>query len=705
MTFIAVASVLAALVADSVRNITSDADRIDDVRAVSAGASAVGALKKQMGGTVRDNAFWDEAYRKVQSPGRDAWIVDNWGSTTLEYPLYDTAIVVDPTGATVMAYESGEAIGGSVEQRFGESGAALVEAARATGEVPVHFLRSEQGIVLAGAATIRPVSADITFDNSSLHVLLFAKHLSAGLVATIASDFSLGGLVLDRQPNPSRLMTPLDDARGETVGYLTWPRQQPGSKSYVAARPQLFAAAIILIVYLTALGVVALLTIRNLRAGEIVSRYKATHDALSGLWNRAGLLENLGEQKANAAESGAVVQLCLIDLDGFKGVNDAWGHAVGDGLIAAVAGRLSVSMPQQAIVARLGGDEFSVVLAGSPEELARIDVPGAIQKCLCGKFRIGERSIEIGASVGMTTSAGGATEAHELLRQADIALYRAKDHGRGVSVTFDVRFDEELQRVTRLEGRLRQTLARNELGVAFQPLVYSNGRGICGVEALARWVLPNGDTIGPDVFVPLAERSGLIDVLGRQILEKATRQALQWPGLSLAVNVSPIQLRSPCFVHDVLEVLSAVSFPPTRLTLEITEGALISSPDQARRAISGLKAAGVKVALDDFGCGYASIGTLREFGFDRMKVDRSLIAALDTEANGGKVLQATVALANALDIPVTAEGIETHEQATLVRLSGCDELQGYLFSRPLSAEQISLRYFPDEPSGSASTSA
>lgn len=488
-------------------------------------------------------------------------------------------------------------------------------------------------------------------------------------------------------------MTPLDGAQGETVGYLTWPRQQPKRKSYRAAKPQLIAAALVLIVYLAALGLVALLTIRNLRKGEIASQYKATHDVLSGLWNRAGLMENLGEERSGAAKSGAVVQLCLIDLDGFKGVNDAGGHGVGDSLIAA---RRGAADPVDASTSRRRAsprDEFAVVLTGRPDEPADADVPGAIQKCLRREFRIGERTIEIG--VGVTVSAGGATEAPELLRQADIALYRAKDQGRGVSVTFVSSFEDEVRKSADLEGQLRRTLARNELGIAFQPLVRSDGHGICGVEALARWVLPNGDIVGPDVFVPLAERSGLIDVLGRQILEKAATEALGWPGLALAVNISPLQLRSPCFVHDVLAVLAAVSFLPTRLTLEITEEVLISSPDQARRAIADLKCAGVKVALDDFGCGYASIGTLREFGFDRMKVDRSLSAALDTEANAGRVLQATVALANALDIPVTAEGIETDEQAALVRLSGCDELQAYLFSRPLTGEQISVRYFAD----------
>lgn len=691
--FIAVACLIGALVADSIHDITTKSDEIDDARAVSAAASAVNAMKKQLEGTIRDNAFWDDAFRTMSSSDRDEWITENWGATTEAYPLYDTAIVVDGSGKSVMAYENGAPLDGSISEHFGEGLVSLIATARTTEGVPVHFVRNGEGVVLMGAAAIIPSAVDIPYDKATLHVLLFGRHLTPDLIAEMGRDFSLNGLALDASPDVSRLTTSLEDVTGKVVGYLAWPRLAPGSKSYLEARPQLVAAGLVLVLFLGGLGYVAFLTIRNLRAGEILSRHKATHDFLSGLWNRAGLLENLGTERISASEHGTVVQLCLIDLDGFKAVNDAWGHGVGDSLIVAVADRLSNAMPHDAVVARLGGDEFAIVLTDTAEALAAADLPQAIQGCLAHVFDIDGRAIEIGASVGVTRSEGGQTEATEILRQADIALYHAKDSGRGVSVAFDRSFDDQINRMAELEGQLRHTLARGEIGIVFQPLVYSDGREICGVEALARWQPPDGSLIGPDTFIPLAERSGLIDILGRQILEKAVSAAASWPGLALAVNVSPLQLKNPRFVQNMLEVLALASFEPSRLTVEITEGILITNPEQAHRAITGLKAAGIKVALDDFGCGFASIGTLREFGFDRMKVDRSLIVALENQANAGMVLQATIALARALDIPVTAEGIETEEQAMMVRLSGCDELQGYLFSRPLNADQVTERYF------------
>ncbi len=297
---------------------------------------------------------------------------------------------------------------------------------------------------------------------------------------------------------------------------------------------------------------------------------------------------------------------------------------VGDMVSAtvAVADRLSHMMPNGAIIARLGGDEFAIVLTETVQALETADLPRRIHQCLARVFDIDGRTIEIGASVGVAESSGGTIAASELIRQADNALYRAKDSGRGVSIIFKPSFDDETRRVAQLEGQLRQTLANDEIGIVFQPLVHSDGRGICGVEALARWQPSEGTTIGPDIFIPLAERSGLIETLGQQIMTKAVRAAAQWPGLGLAVNVSPLQLKNPRFVRQVLDILARASFEPSRLTIEITEGVLISNPDQAHRAIKGLKAAGIKIALDDFGCGFASIGTLRAFGFDRMKVDR-----------------------------------------------------------------------------------
>lgn len=691
--FILVAAVLGRLVAGSINTLTTTADAIDDGRAMHATAGALQSLRKQLGATLRDNAYWDDAFEQINSDARVDWTVENWGSTTADYPLYDTAIVVDSHNLPVIAYRNGMPMDVPPGQFF-TSFEPLLNAARRAGSsdpVPVHFAHSSAGTALIGAAAIQPFERDPFSKPEDFYVLVFAKHITPQVVAEISESFNIAGLSLDAYPIPGRLEAMLTDVVGNRVAVFTWPSEAPGTKSYAMVKGDLQAAGAVLALFLCGIGAAGAITVRNLKASESRSRYKALHDALTGLLNRAGLLESIASTSANSNDVD--IKLHFIDLDGFKAVNDAWGHSVGDDLIVAVAHRLTDALPENAVIARLGGDEFGVVTIENPLLLPTLDVGQQIQVALATVFEIGGRTIEIGASVGVAISPSGEVETGELIRRADIALYRAKDIGRGVIVEFEDSFDDDTNRQAALEAQLRTTLTNGGIDVSFQPLIDARSGAICGVEALARWVTEGGDRIGPDVFIPLAERSGLIDLLGMQVLKKSLEAAASWPGISLAVNVSPLQLKNPRFVKQVTDALALARFDPSRLSIELTEGVLISNPGQARRAIDGLKAAGIKIALDDFGSGFASIGTLRQFGFDRMKVDRSLIVALDHDQNAGAVLHATIALANSLDIPVTAEGIETEAQAQVLRVSGCEALQGYLFSKPISAEQLTDAYF------------
>lgn len=693
--FIVVGSVLAGLVARSITTLTTTADAIDDGRARHAAAAALQSLRKQLGATVRDNAYWDDAFKQVNSDARVSWTVENWGSTSADYPLYDTAIVVDSRNAPVIAYRNGTPMDVPPSQFF-DGFDALLKAARQAGPsdpVPVHFVHSSAGTALIGAATIQPFELDPAIKPETLYVLVFAKHITPQVAAEISESFSIAGLSLDAHTAPGRSEALLTDVLGNRVAVFSWPPEAPGTKSYAMIEGDLRTAGIVLVLFLCGIGAAGAVTVRNLKASESRARYRSLHDALTGLLNRAGLIESIAGASGVAKVNEAVVRLHFIDLDGFKGVNDAWGHAVGDELIVAVAHRLINALPENAIIARLGGDEFAVATLENPHLPSASDIGRQIQIALTRVFEIGGRTIEIGASVGVADSPNGEIETGELIRRADIALYRAKDLGRGGAVVFEDSFDHDNKRLADLEAELRSTLMNGGIDVSFQPLIDARSGAICGVEALARWVTERGHRIGPDIFIPLAERSGLIDLLGFQVLKKSLEAAASWPNIGLGVNVSPLQLKNPRFVKQVIDALESAEFDPSRLSIELTEGVLISNPDQARRAINGLKAAGIKIALDDFGSGFASIGTLRQFGFDRMKLDRSLIVALDHDENGGAVLQATIALANALDIPVTAEGIETEAHATAVRLSGCDSLQGYLFSRPISADQVTEAYF------------
>jgi predicted signal transduction protein with EAL and GGDEF domain len=362
---------------------------------------------------------------------------------------------------------------------------------------------------------------------------------------------------------------------------------------------------------------------------------------------------------------------------------------VGDELIRLVAACLSKFSPSGSIVARLGGDEFAIAQI---EPWDGILLSEDVLSMLAAPFEIGGRTIEIGASIGIASVGNEAITALELMRRADIALYSAKESGRGRAVSFAQELDADRQRLGELEEKLRNAIADKQITVAFQPLFDAQSGELRGVEALARWLQPTG-SVSPDVFIPLAERSGLIDVLGFDVLSVAIDHAKQWPNLGLSVNVSPVQLRNPHFSGDVAALLRSKEFEPARLTLEITEGVLMSNPEQAKRSIDALKDVGIKFALDDFGCGYASIGALRQFGFDRMKIDRSLVTALDGEDPVGAVLKATISLATALNIPVTAEGIETERQAETLRRSGCDQLQGFLLGKPMKADELDVVFF------------
>jgi diguanylate cyclase (GGDEF)-like protein len=677
--FIAMTLVLSGLVAHVVSTMRTSANEIDDRRAVKAAEAAIAAFKDKLAATVRDNAVWDDAYAAVNSAEALAWIHENWGQTSADYALYDGVIVTRADGSVLAAYQKGRDF--DPPQKFGPQLAEQARTAAHPGLEPsINVYKTDDGITVVGTQAIQPFAVSASIKGYS--TLTFFKKLSSEVLVQLAVEHQLDDLSLKYALPANRLNVNLKDVEGNVAAYLTWPSKAPGNQVYEQVYPYIAAAIVLLVLFLAAVFVAGNVEIARLRRFADEAHLEATHDSLSGLLNRSGLLHTLDGVIRGLKERQSL-KLYLIDLDGFKAVNDAWGHAVGDELIRLVAQALSQSHAEVMAAARLGGDEFALVQLGLAEPAV---VTQAVLNIVAAPFAINGRTIEVGASIGVVV-ATGPVEPLELLRRADMALYRAKEDGKGRAVTYQTHLDEERQRMAELEDMLRAAIDNGDIEPVFQPLVSATTGQLQGVEALARWH-PSSGSVSPEIFIPLAERTGLIDRLGTQMLQKSIGAVSSWNEINLAVNVSPIQLCNPGFALELIALLKQEDFDPDRLTLEITEGVLMSNPDQARRAIRALRKIGVRFALDDFGCGYASIGALRQFGFDRMKIDRSLVSAIDQESNGMEILKATISLASALRIPVTAEGIETTRQFEILRDTGCDQLQGFLVGEPMTQDKL-----------------
>jgi diguanylate cyclase (GGDEF)-like protein/PAS domain S-box-containing protein len=409
----------------------------------------------------------------------------------------------------------------------------------------------------------------------------------------------------------------------------------------------------------------------------------AFHDALTGLPNRAVFTDHLARIVAKSGECDEPVAVLCIDLDGFKAVNDIYGHPAGDALLIAVAQRLRAAVRGHELVARLGGDEFAVVQAGGQQPDHAGLLAGRILEALVEPFALGSDIVRISGSVGVALFPADAADPESLVKNADMALYRAKAEGRGTVRFYEAAMDEALRRRRQLEADLRQSIGRGELSVHYQPLADLESGAILGFEALLRWRHGRLGDIGPAVFIPLAEESGLILEISDWVLREACAEAARWsPPLKLSVNLSPVQFTQGDLAAEVEAVLAETGLDPTRLELEITEGLLIKDADKAIIILERLKALGVQIAMDDFGTGYSSLSYFRMFPFDKVKIDQSFIRDMIGNPQARAIIRSVIGLGRGLGMPVVAEGVETAEQLDALRAEGCDQAQGYWISRP-----------------------
>jgi len=412
----------------------------------------------------------------------------------------------------------------------------------------------------------------------------------------------------------------------------------------------------------------------------------AYHDALTGLPNRTQFELELQKAVKTASEQAHAV-LILIDLDRFKHVNDTLGHVAGDELIRQVARRLLALVGLRGAVARLGGDEFAVLLTQVTNPHLAEGMSNAVLAELGRQFDLNGDAAFIGASLGIS-SAKTVTDADQMLREADIALYDAKSHGRGRWQVFAPAMAEALAERRQVEHDLRKALAQgNQLQLEYQPIFAADGR-MTGAEALVRWNHPTRGRLSPELFINVAEERGLIDRLGEWVFEEACRTLIDTDIPWIAVNVSPVQLRRRRFYDRALATIADLKIDPNRIQIEITEGVLLEATESTEAGLKRLRAAGIRLALDDFGTGYSSLSYLRRYNVDKLKVDRSFVAQLGDSTDAAAIVETIIGLARALGMQVTAEGVETELQRDYLVSCGCHELQGFLLSRPLSLAKL-----------------
>jgi diguanylate cyclase (GGDEF)-like protein len=417
-------------------------------------------------------------------------------------------------------------------------------------------------------------------------------------------------------------------------------------------------------------------------------RHLARHDALTQLPNRVQFLEEMAASEPGLARGEHIAVLC-IDLDHFKSVNDTLGHSLGDKLLQQVSARLWGATRENDLLARLGGDEFALMLRGLDNPAEAAAIAERIVSAMANPFTIDGHQLVIGASVGIAMAPQDGETSEILMKNADLALYKAKNEGRSTFHFFESGMDAAIQKRRTIEAGLRLALAKGELRLVYQPLVGLKENRITCLEALLRWDTADRGTISPTEFIPIAEETGLIVAIGEWVLREACRTATNWPaGVRVAVNLSPVQFKNKRLFETVEAALRDSGLAPTRLELEITESLLLADNEPTLKTLHKLRALGVRISMDDFGTGYSSLSYLRSFPFDKIKIDRSFMRDLKSKGDSLAIIKAVIGLGQSLGMSTTAEGIETEEQLSAVRDQGCNEVQGFLFSPPVSAQAV-----------------
>jgi diguanylate cyclase (GGDEF)-like protein len=659
------------------------------------------ALRQSVNAIANDqeaSTYWDDAVIRTRERPLDLqWLDNNLGVWFHTYYGHDETYLLDPANQAIYAMQSGIRVQPTAFRRIDPIARALARNLRRQLAISHVAPDGSPGKTIGAAdvttvdgrpavLSIKPIvseTGDIVQKPGEEYLHISVRYLDRSFLANLSALYGIEGARFSWTPNRGASV-PVNRKNGTTLGYLVWLPFEPGQQVEDKMAPVLLAS-------LMAIGlIISILLARvwrsrmELEASRAQAQHLAFHDILTGLPNRALFEDRLEHSLARRASQTAVL---LLDLDRFKNVNDTLGHQAGDALIREFGLRLAGLVRDGDTISRLGGDEFAILLENARSQDVH-QLATRILKEVRRPFEILGSHVHVGVSIGIALSSEAGSDRLEIVRKADIALYRAKDGGRNDYCVFSASMDETVKMRGMIEEELRQAISGGKgLCLHYQPQVGPHGR-IVGVEALVRWNHPSRGLIAPEQFIPVAEESGLIVALGEWVLRQACLASRQWPNLFVAVNLSPLQLRANGFFDSLMRIVRGASASPTAIQLEVTEHVLLDDDPAMKEVLSALRAAGFTIVLDDFGTGYSSLSYLRKFEVDKLKIDRSFVQHLGEASESGAIVTAMLALGHALGLSVAAEGVETVEQQTFLDIAGCKEMQGYHFSRPLPLEEL-----------------
>ncbi len=662
-------------------------------------------------------ALWDEAVVRIRA-GNQKWLDSEIGAYLNGSYGHNHVYIVDGDDKLVYAFPRK---GGTIQADFGRVSSSVSRlmyevrtGKRARGmrvrdqgftaihDIPAemegasalrwsaHLLNLNGRPVIASAMTVVPTT---TADVNSAHAPLIISlvRLDDAKLAALGLGAAIRDLHLSRVgPSGGLVSVPFDADDGVRIGALQWTPHHPGHRQLTFILPLLGIGAIWVVYATLALLRRLIILSRGLEKSEREAVRLSYYDSLCDLPNRRKFIQSLHEKIGDWLKGdGTRPLVAYIDLDRFKDINDTLGHDTGDELVRSVGERLMAALSGGGhVLARLGGDEFAVMTT-TADPLAGWKLGRQLCAAFVDPVQAGDHIVAIAASIGIAIPSSTQADAAELMREADIALYRAKEAGRGRAVIFRPEMGEAVERRRQTELNLRAAIAKGQLHVVYQPVLTIEGAPqFNSVEALLRWEHPERGLISPDEFIPIAETSGQMAALGDWVLSQALKDGARWPGLQIAVNLSPVQLKADGFVRRVSRMVADAHARPSQIIFEVTENVMMDASGQAGQALKDLRALGFRIALDDFGTGYSSLSYLRRFQFDRLKIDRSFIEGVEEDSEAMAVIEMVVVLGRKLGLEIVAEGIENETQARLMKAVGCTHLQGWFVARPLECSDV-----------------